>query len=123
METKSAWRTWKPYAGIGAATLAAYWWFSSESSLAPLKDGSYECTGVYVNGSGKYEALTNDAGNRFYGEASIRDGELVSLSGDVALTSAQIKGMTMRTKGNSHFHVTDDPAMKMYDAVACDLAS
>lgn len=122
MVAESVWRSWKPYAVIAVVTIAAVLWFNSQSSFASLKDGSYECTGVYVNDSGKYEYLTDDAGNRMYAQASIRDGKLVSMSGDGGeLTSTDLSDLTMRIKGNTHFNVTDDHAVKMYNAVACDL--
>ena len=123
MGAESVWRTWKPYVLIAVLAVAAIYWFTSQSSLASLKDGSYACTGVYVNESGKYEALTDETGRRLYAEATVENGKPVSLSSDVgvSMTKSEISELKMRTKGNSHFTVTDDHAVQMYDAVACDL--
>lgn len=120
MAEESAWRTWKPYAVIVVLAIAGIWWWSSQSSFAALKDGSYACQGVYVNESNKYEVLVDDAGGSYLGSARVSGGEVVSLSGDTPLSSAQVTSLTVRTTGDSHFHATDDPAMRMYYAVACD---
>lgn len=122
MNEGSLWRTWKPYAVIAVIGIGAIWWWNSQSSFAALKDGAYDCVGVYVNESGKYEVLTDDSGNRFYGAATVQGGKVVELTGDSSLTSAQLSSLTVRTTGDSHFHVTDDPATRMYNAVACDYA-
>lgn len=120
MAEESAWRTWKPYAVIVVLAIAGIWWWSSQSSFAALKDGSYACQGVYVNESNKYEGRVDDAGGSYLGSARVCGGEVVSLSGDTPLSSAQVTSLTVRTTGDSHFHATDDPAMRMYYAVACD---
>lgn len=98
------------------------WWYSSQSSLATLKDGEYDCVGVYVNESGKYEILTRGNGSRFDGSATVDDGELVALKGDTEMSASQIASLTLRSSGTSSFLVTDDPAMKMYNAITCDFA-
>jgi len=120
MAEESVWKTWKPYAVIVVLAIAGIWWWNSQSSFAALKDGSYACQGVYVNESNKYEVLTDDAGNRYSGSATVSRGEVVSLAGDTPFSAGQLASLTIRTKGDSHFHATDDPAMGMYYAVACD---
>lgn len=122
MANDSVWRTWKPYAVIAIGVIVAIWWWNSQSSFAQLKDGAYDCVAVYVNESGKYEPLTDSSGNRFYGSARVQAGNVVQLSGDTSVSSSQISSLTVRTKGNSHFHVTDDPVMHSYNAIACDFA-
>jgi hypothetical protein len=120
LSEQSAWKTWKPYAIIGAIAVGGFWWYSTQSSIATLKDGAYVCQGVYVNESGKYEILTKDDGSRYEGSATVREGDVVTLAGDSAMSASQIASLTLRSSGTSHFHVTDDPAVKMYNAVACD---
>jgi hypothetical protein len=122
MADQSVWRTWKPYAVLVAIAVAAIWWWNTQSPMAQLKDGSYDCIGVYVNESGKYEILTGSDGASYQGTATVQGGELVQLSGSSSLTASQLASLTMRKTGDSHFHVTDDPAVKMYNAVACDFA-
>ena len=53
LSEQSVWNTWKPYAIIGAIAVGGFWWYSSQSPMATLKDGAYDCVGVYVNESGK----------------------------------------------------------------------
>lgn len=120
MGERSIWGTWKPYAVIGVLFVAGFWWWNSQAPFAPLKDGAYDCLGVYVNDSGKYEILIDDAGSQLRATARVEGGELRALTGDTSLSSGQLTSLTMRTKGTTHFHVTDDPAIKMYNAVACD---
>jgi len=122
MSESSVWRTWKPYAVIAALAVGGIWWWNSQSSLAALKDGPYTCTAVFVNADGKYSALTDDAGNRMYADAVVDGGEVVSLSAGQTITSVDLASLIVRSKGDSHFHVTDDPAMHSYDAIACDYA-
>jgi len=121
MSEDSIWRTWKPYAVAIAAVAAAIWWYTSQSSFAKLKDGDYNCQAVFVNESGKYEVLVDDSGNP-YSEisAEIRNGRLTGMSGDSPMSADQLSSLTVRKSGTSHFHVTDDPAMNSYNAVACD---
>ncbi|MBK0421123.1 hypothetical protein JD292_03385 [Leucobacter sp. CSA2] len=121
--SESVWRTWKPYAVIVAVGIGGIWWINSQSSFAGLKDGSYSCTAVFVNADGKYEVLTDQAGNRMYADATISHGSLVSLKADKAMPSAHLASLTIKPKGNSHFTATDDPALHSYSAMACDLAS
>lgn len=120
MAENSMWSTWKPYAVIVVLAIAGFWWWNSQSSFAALKDGSYACQGVYVNDENKYEVLVDDAGNRLLATARVSGGDLVSLEGDTPMSAAQVASLTVRTKGDSHFHATDDPAMRMYYAIACD---
>lgn len=122
MNETSLWRTWKPYAAIAAIAIGGIWWWNSQSTLATLKDGPYNCAAVFVNEDGKYEMLTDDAGNRMYADATVDGGEVVALSADHALSTAELASLTVRTKGDSHFHMTDDPAMHSYNAIACDYA-
>lgn len=120
MAEESVWSTWKPYAVIAVLGIGGFWWWNSQSSFVALKDGTYACQGVYVNESNQYEVLVDDAGNRYLGTARVSGGEVVSLEGSTPLSSGQVASLTIRTKGDSHFHATDDPAMRMYYAVACD---
>lgn len=119
MSEQSVWNTWKPYAIIGAIAVGGFWWYSDQSSIATLKDGAYACQGVYVNESGKYVVLTREDGSPYEGSATVRNGEIVTLEGDTAMSASEIASLTVRTSGTSHFHVTDDPASKMYNAIAC----
>jgi hypothetical protein len=119
---ESVWRTWKPYAFIVVGLIAATWWFNTQSSFAGLKDGDYSCVGVYVNESNKYERLVDDEGELYIGSATVRGGDLVALSGDTAMSASDVASLTVRSKGDSHFHATDDSSMSMYYAVACDHA-
>ena len=118
----SVWRTWKPYAAIAVVAVGGIWWWNSQSSFAALKDGAYDCGAVFVNEDGKYEVLTDEAGNRMYADATVEDGDVVAVSADHALSTAELSSLTVRAKGDSHFHVTDDPAMHSYNAIACDYA-
>lgn len=120
MATDSIWRTWKPYAAVVVVVVVGAWWWNSQSPMAQLKDGAYACVGVYVNDSGKYEILTDASGAAFQGTATIDNGELVYLVGSAPVAAEQLASLTMRKSGDSHFHVTDDPAMRMYNAIACD---
>lgn len=123
MDEDSIWRTWKPYAVIVAVVAGAIWWYSSQSSFAKLKDGDYNCRAVFVNASGKYQVIVDDAGNPYPGiSATIRDGALVDMAGDMPIPSDQLASLTLRKSGTSHFHVTNDPAIHSYNAVACDYA-
>ena len=122
MNETSLWRTWKPYAAIAAIAIGGIWWWNSQSSFAALKDGPYNCTAVFVGEDGKYTVVTDDAGNRMYADATVDDGEVVALSGDNAVSTEQLESLTVRAKGDSHFHITDDPAMHSYNAIACDYA-
>lgn len=122
MAEGSIWRTWKPYVVIAVLGIVAIWWWNSQSSFAALKDGTYSCLAVYVNADNKYEVLTDSSGNSYSGNATIQDGELVQLTGDTSMPSTQLASLTIRTTGDSHFHATDDPAMRMYNAIACDYA-
>jgi len=118
----SIWQTWKPYAVIVVGGVVAIWWWNSQSSFAALKDGAYNCLGVFVNESGKYEVLVDSSGNRYYGTATVQGGEVVRLAGDNSFSSSELASLTIRTKGDSHFQATDDPAMHSYNAIACDYA-
>lgn len=121
MSEDSIWRTWKPYAAIVAAVAGAIWWYTSQSSFAKLKDGAYDCQAVFVNESGKYEILVKKSGSPFPPiSATVRDGRLASISGSTAMPTDQLSSLTVRKSGSSKFHVTDDPAMHSYNAVACD---
>ena len=123
MSEDSIWRTWKPYAVIMALVAGALWWYSSQASFAKLKDGAYDCQAVFVNASGKYEVLVDADGDPYSAiSATVRGGALVDMSGDTPLPSDQLASLTIRKHGTSHFHVTDDPAMHSYNAVACDYA-
>ena len=123
MSEYSVWRTWKPYAAIAVVAIGAFWWFNNQSSLASLKDGQYDCTAVFVNSSGKYEILVDEAGTPYPpATAMVQGGDLVSLSSASALTSDQLDALTVKTRGNSHFEATDDPAAHSYNAIACDYA-
>ena len=119
----SIWRTWKPYVVIAAALALAFWWHTSQSSFATLKDGNYNCQAVFVTENGKYQLLADEAGNPYPTvSATVRSGALVDLAGDTPMPSDQLASLTLRTSGTSHFHVTDDPALHSYYAVACDYA-
>lgn len=119
---ESLWRTWKPYAVIAAVCIGGIWWWNSQSSFAGLKNGAYSCTAVFVNAEGKYEVLTDQAGIRMSADATVRNGNLVKLSADTAMSSADLTKLTIKPKGNSHFTATDDPAMHSYNAIACDFS-
>jgi hypothetical protein len=116
----SIWRTWKPYAGIAAALAGAMWWYASLSSFATLKDGDYTCQAVFVAEDGKYQLAVDSSGDSYPGSATVRGGALVDLAGVTAMSADQLASLTLRSKGTSHFHVTDDPAPHSYYAVACD---
>jgi len=119
----SIWRTWKPYAAIAAVVAGAIWWYTSQSSIAKLKDGAYDCQAVFVNESGKYQVLVDEAGDPYPSiSATVRSGRLASMSGNTPMPADQLSSLTVRKSGTSHFHVTDDPAMHSYNAVACDYA-
>lgn len=122
MAQESVWTTWKPYAVLAVIGVGGFWWWNTQSPLAALKDGTYACQGVYVNESNKYEVLVDDSGNRYEGSARVSGGVVVALSGNSALSPSDVASLTIRTNGNSHFHATDDPAMRMYYAIACDHA-
>lgn len=123
MSEDSIWRTWKPYAVIAVVIAGAFWWYTSQSSFANLKDGAYDCRPVFVNESGKYQVLVDEDGNPYPEiSATVQGGELVDMSGGTPLPSDQLASLTIRKSGTSHFHVTDDPAMHSYNAVACDYA-
>lgn len=123
MSENSIWRTWKPYVLIVVLVAGAFWWYSSQASFARLKDGAYDCQAVFVNASGKYEVLVDADGNPYPAiSATVRGGALVDMSEDSALTSGQLASLTVRKHGTSHFHVTDDPALRSYNAAACDYA-
>ncbi|WP_454129765.1 hypothetical protein [Microbacterium aurum] len=119
---ESVWRTWKPYAVIAALAIGGIWWWNSQSSFAALKDGPYNCTAVFVNADGKYEVLVDASGNRMYADATVDNGNLIALSADSAMSSADLAQLTIKPKGDSHFTATDDPAMHSYNAIACDFA-
>ncbi len=119
---ESIWRTWKPYAVIAVVGIGALWWWNSQSSFAALKDGTYDCTAVFVNADGKYEVLVDQAGNRMYADATVNDGNVVALSADNAASAADLATLTIKPKGDSHFTLTDDPALHSYNAIACDFA-
>lgn len=121
----SIWRTWKPYVAIAVAIPVviggAFWWYLNESSFARLKDGPYDCRAVFVNASGKYELLVDEAGDPYASiSATVRGGALASMSGDTPMPSDQLASLTLRKSGTSHFHVTDDPVAHSYNAVVCD---
>ena len=117
------WRTWKPFVALAVLAAGAIWWYTNMSSFAKLKDGRYACTAVHVNASGKYEALVDESGTPYSGiTARVRDGRLARMSGDRALPATQLSALTVRKRGTSHFHATDDPAMHSYDGVACNYA-
>lgn len=120
MKVDSIWRTWKPYVAIPVVVGAALWWYSTQASFAVLKDGSYECQPVYVNEAGKYESLVDSAGNAYTGSATVEDGELVGLVGEESMSPDQLATLTMRKRGRSHFHVTDEQVLHSYNAAACD---
>lgn len=121
MSADSFWRTWKPYAVIVACLIGGYWWYSTQSSFAPLKDGAYDCQAVFVNEPGKYEVLVDEQGSRYSGiSATVSGGAVVEMSGDPALPADDLASLTVRKRGTSHFHVTDDPATHSYNAVACE---
>ena len=122
MTQESVWQTWKPYVAIIAAVVVGFWWFNNQSSVATLKDGPYACQAVFVNADDKYEALADSSGAPMYASATVRRGELTGLTADTAMSASDLDKLTMRTKGTSHFHVTDDPAMHSYNAIACDYA-
>ena len=127
------WRTWKPYAVIGAVIVVAavvfFWLFGPLSASDPqqdseaLQDGSYTCSAVYVNEAGEYEPVMGSQGETLDTEAEIRNGELVSLVGDSALDPEEVAALTVISDGDSHFHVTDRPDEASYDALACDFAN
>jgi len=77
---------------------------------------------IRVDIASKYEILTQENGSRFDGSETVGDGELVALKGDTEMSASQIASLTLRSSGTSHFLVTDDPAVKMYNAIACDFA-
>lgn len=120
MAPQSIWQTWKPYAVIAVVVLAGIWWFNNQSSLASLRDGDYACQGVYVNESGKYEVVNDSSGGSVRGTATARDGKVVGLEGSTPLDSSTLASLIIHTKGDDHFLATDDPAVKMYYAMACD---
>ena len=123
MSEDSIWRTWKPYAAMVAVVAGAIWWYTSQSSFAKLKDGDYDCKAVFVNASGKYQIIVDETGSPYPAiSATVRDGRLASMSGNTPMPTAQLSSLTVRKNGTSHFHVTDDPAMHSYNAVACDYA-
>ncbi|WP_144720137.1 hypothetical protein [Agrococcus jejuensis] len=119
MSEVSVWKTWKPYAVLAVVGVGGGWWYLNQAPFAPLNDGTYACTGVYVNESGKYETLTDAAGNGFSAEATVRDGVMTSLSGSAPF-DGQRADLVFHSRGTSHFHVTDDAATRMYYAMACD---
>lgn len=120
MAEDSIWRKGSTYVIIAVLAIAGIWWVTTQTSAVPLKDGLYKCEAVYVNADKKYELLTDASGNYYQGEATIRGGELVSLTGDTSMNAADLARLTVRAKGSSHFHATDDPAMHSYYAIACD---
>ncbi|GAA1233062.1 hypothetical protein JOF42_000791 [Microbacterium phyllosphaerae] len=122
MEERTMWRTWKPYAVLAVLAIGGIWWWNAQSPFATLQDGSYSCTGVYVNEDSKYEILVDSAGQRYSGTARVEGGELVELAGATPLTTTQISRLMLKSTGTTKFHVTDDPATKMYNAIACELA-
>lgn len=123
MAQDSLWRTWKPYAVVIAVVAGAIWWYATQASFAQLKDGDYDCKAVFVNSSGKYEVMVDDAGDPLPPiSAEVRDGRLAGMSGDIPMPADQVSSLTIRKRGISHFHATDDPAMHSYMAVACDFA-
>ena len=123
MTEDSIWRTWKPYAVVAVGIAGAFWWYTSQSSFARLKEGGYDCRAVFVNASGKYELLVDEDGNPYPTiSATVRGGMLDHLAGNTAVPSDQLASLTVTKRGNSHFHVTDDPAGHSYNAVACDYA-
>lgn len=77
---------------------------------------------MFVNAEGRYEVLTDQAGNRMSADATVRNGNLVKLSADTAMSSADLTNLTIKPKGDSHFTATDDLAMHSYNAVACDFS-
>lgn len=120
MAEDSIWRKGWTYIIIMGLAVAGVWWVTTQSSALPLKDGRYSCQAVFVNADKKYEVLVDSAGNRMHGEATIRGGKLISLSADTAMSASDVARLTVRSKGDSHFHATDDPAAHSYYAVACD---
>jgi len=122
MAEDSIWRKWWTYAIIVVLIGGGIWWVTAQTSVLPLKDGRYNCQAVFVNADNKYEILVDSAGNRYPGEATVRGGKLVGLTGTSAMSSSDVARLTVRSKGDSHFHATDDPAMHSYYAVACDYA-
>jgi hypothetical protein len=116
-------RTWKPFAVVAVVIIGAFWWYSNQSSVASLKDGAYDCQAVFVNESGKYQVVVDEDGKPYPAiSATVRGGDLVEMSGDTAVPSDQLASLTLRKRGTTHFHVTDDPALHSYNAVACDYA-
>lgn len=122
MDDDSVWKSWKPYAAVVAIVAGGLWWYTGQSSFAKLKDGDYSCQPVHVNASGKYELLVTDSGEAPAISATVFDGRLSDLSAASAIPSDQLSSLTVRKRGTSHFHVTDDPAAHSYDAVACDFS-
>jgi hypothetical protein len=70
---------------------------------------------------GSTRVIVDEAGNPYPAiSATVRNGALVDMAGETPLPSDQLASLTLRKSGTSHFHVTDDPAMHSYNAVACD---
>lgn len=120
MAEDSIWRKGWTYVIIIGLAVAGIWWFTTQTSALPLKDGSYNCHAVFVNADNKYQILVDSAGSQYRGQATVRGGKLVSLTGGTAMSASEVARLTVRSKGDSHFHATDDPAMHSYYAVACD---
>ena len=120
MAEDSIWRKGWTYVIIAGLVIAGIWWATTQTLALPLKHGRYSCQAVFVNADNKYEILVDSAGNQYRGEATVQGGKLVSLTGDTAMSASDVERLTVRSKGDAHFHATDDPAMHSYNAIACD---
>lgn len=120
MNEDSIWRKGWTYVILTAVAIAGIWWVATQTSALPLKDGDYSCQAVFVNEETKYEIVVDAEGGGYPGYATVQAGELSALGGDSDMNDSDLARLTVRTKGSSHFHVTDDPAMHSYYAMACD---
>lgn len=79
---------------------------------------------MFVAQNGKYQLAVDEAGNRLPGaSATVRNAEVVILAGNTEVPSEQLAALAVRSKGTSHFLITDDPAPHSYYALACDHTS
>jgi len=78
---------------------------------------------VFVNDAKKYEVLTDHSGSPLPPvSATVLNGHVVNFSGGSPVPSDVVTSLIVRKSGRSHFHATDDPALRSYNAVACDYA-